>query len=147
MSDNAAVAERSELDAFLTGIMGELEDQQVKLMHRQAALLEQLDDINAELERIDRLRAAALHRPRSTPEPSKRKRYGIQGMRTANNKRAVLDYAKKHREFKAGDVAAQMGRTPQGVGAVISGLLSDGQLSVVRREHKTNVYALAQGRL
>jgi hypothetical protein len=130
----------STLDRTFDVMLAELEDAATTLTNRQAELAREMADVDAELERVEAVRAAmvgqrkpARRRPATSPSTSH--------ARTPAHERVerILAWARERtngeREFVGADVADMLGVGTQGVGPVLAGMHRRGELE--RREDDT----------
>lgn len=109
--------ERTELDAALLAILGELEDHETRLVQEQGELLRRLSIVDRDLERVQRTKAAAL----GTPRLSRAKRDQL-----ARKERAI-EYVRSTLEpVTARDLANEIGIDVQGAGGLLALLTREG---------------------
>src|SRR4051794_6265451 len=135
-TDDDRDVDATGLDRTFAVMLAELEDTETGLTQRQADLARQLADVDAELERIARVKAAMLGKPtRRVPASGARtaaghKRYGEAAARIEENIRRVIEFAQGRNgdSFTAGEVADELGLSRQGIGPMLLGMVRRGEL-------------------
>jgi hypothetical protein len=130
--------ESTDVDRFFAATLGGLEDHATRLVEQQRALLGQLADVERDLQRIERARAAMVQQPprsrgptaktarRQTRRPSTK---AGRSERAEERKARALDYVREQRRaVDAHEVAGVLGLDPQGAGGLLSNLARKGQL-------------------
>lgn len=123
------------------GMLGELEDVATTLTNRQAALARELADVEAELHRVEAVRAAMAGAPLRRKATAKRSGSMTKDVRERVDK--TLAWAREREgEFTGSDVAEFLGTEVQGVGPMLAGMARREELSV-RTEGKRRFYSVA----
>lgn len=116
---------------IFAGMLGELEDVAMELTARQSALAKELEDVSAELDRVEAVRAAMTGK--TTKKPTRRRSYGSGGYQLTDEAKArvekITEWAKDRGEFQGGDAAEAIGMNPQRIGPIIAGMVRRGELT------------------
>lgn len=135
----------SEVEAAFAGILSELEDVATKLTTREAELARELADVQAELHRIESVRAAMVGEPRRGRERGRTgsRSGGYKPSKEAQAKiKRVQGFAAEREEFAGSEVAELLGVNSQGVGPLLAGMVRRGELTV-RTDAGRRVYTAA----
>jgi hypothetical protein len=139
----------SSLDRTFAGMLAELEDEATRLTQRHDALLRQADEVAAELERVEAVRAAMVGKPkparRGRPKAAPAAAPTTKGIQGQERVRRITAYARDHGgTFTGRDAAEAIGVPYQGIGPVLAGMVRRGEVTVAEPEGDgPRVYTLA----
>lgn len=137
------------LGRTLAPMLAELEDEHTRLVNRQQEVARQLADIDAQIERIETIRAAMVgHRKPSAPRRKPSSTEGRKQTASARRVERVLDWVRTRTangepEFKGADMAEFLEVNVQGVGPILAGMVRRGELTVREDGHANRFYSLA----
>lgn len=149
MTDDATNGDRPANHDDVVGrtfaaMLGELEDVATALTQRQSELARELSDVEAELHRVEAVRAAM-----ASGGTAKAKRTGppSAGYKPApevvEKMERTLTWARERgEEFTGNDAAEFLGVNPQGVGPMLAGMARRGHLAV-RKVGSSRLYSVA----
>lgn len=130
--------ERQPLSRRLAGMLSELEDAEVALTAEQADLSRRLATVNAELDRLAKVKRTILGEP--AKKASTRRPAGTaptSSPKTTENRRKVVEWIDGRQNgggpFTGGDVARGIGVDSRGLGPILKGLEVRGILEVIGR--------------
>lgn len=137
----------STLDRTFAVMLTELEDAATTLTNRQNVLARQLAEVDAELDRVEAVRAAMVgQRKPLAPRQTRRHRASTEGRKeTASQRRVdrIMTWAKaRDGEFTGADVAAMLEVNVQGVGPVLAGMVRREELQVREDGHARRFYSV-----
>jgi hypothetical protein len=119
------------VDRRLAGVLSELEDVAVDLTNKETKLAKELQEVQAELDKIHRVRAAIMGRPDAKPRPT----------RTRSDTRANRDKVtafvaalSNGAKFSARDLAEAIDVDLRGVGPILAGMVRRGDVTHVEGE-------------
>lgn len=133
-----------EVSRTFAGMLGELEDVATALAQRQSALAKELDEVTAELERVETVRAAMTGKPAKKPA---RRAYGSgTGYKLPEEAKERVEkikaWARDRGEFQGGEAAEVADLSPQRVGPILAGMVRRGELNA-HGEGRERRYTLA----
>jgi len=117
-----------QLERRLAGILSELEDAEVALTHRQSELAKELAGVDAELEKLQAVKAAIHGKPAPVSSAS---RVRNPRSKTEENRAKVQAYVAgldNGRSFAARELADAIDVTYQGIGPILSGMVRRGEI-------------------
>lgn len=131
--------ERSDTDRTFAVMLGEVEDLYTRLTVRAGELTKEHNEVQAELERVEVVRAAMLGKAK----PARKGGGARPGVANANDKsKAIAEWARERGDFTGKDAAEFLGIKTQGVGPVLAGMVRRGE-ATVREEDGSRIYTLA----
>jgi hypothetical protein len=119
MTDESTTTPREIVKRASAGALSTLEDAEVALATRQAALSRELHDVNAELDRLAKVKRLLL----GEPAPKRGSRPKKPSDTEANRDRVTTWLADRDNgEFSAGDIVEATGLNSHGLGPILSSL-------------------------
>lgn len=119
----------SDLGETLAGLLGGLDDHEMRLLSRQTELTEELRSVEEELGRITAVREAALGKPKAKPKAKRAS--GASGYtpsaETIERRERILAFLNGDPQ-KGGDIAEHLGVNAQGVGPILAGMVRAGSI-------------------
>lgn len=121
--NNGPGRESSDVDRTFAGILSELEDVATALTVRQTELARELGDVEAELHRIEAVRAAMTGgKPAAKKKPEKRPTM------EERTKQIIAWAQERGDDFTVPDAGQFLGMKNQGVGPILAGMVKRGEL-------------------
>jgi len=130
-----------DVEAHFAGMLSELEDVATSLTNRHSRLARELADVEAELHRVEAVRAAMTGKPKPAPSAS-RSRPPRDAAKVKVD--AILEWGRERDEFTGREAAEQIGVKPQGVGPILAGMVRREEVHVRVREGE-RIYTVAGG--
>lgn len=138
-TSNNGSEEREPLTRRLAGMLSELEDAEVALTNEQAELAQRLATVNAELDRVAKVKRTILGEPARAGRPrgsgSTATTYKPSG-KTLDNRKAVLAWLADRENganFTAKDASRATSIPAQGLGPILVGLEKRGLIETTGR--------------
>jgi hypothetical protein len=130
------------VSATFAGMLSELEDVATRLTVRHAELARQLADVEAELRKVEKVRAAMADK-----SPARTVRSGSGTKKDREHAKArvatVIRYAKANGgSFTAAQAAEAIGTEPRGVGPILAGMVRRGEVTVREDADGRRIYSV-----
>lgn len=141
MPNNNGTEPAGDVERTFAGMLSELEDVATRLTVRQSELAKELSEVEAELHRVETVRAAMAGKSKPVPK------YKANASKGAEKVARITAWAKdRDGEWTSTDAGEALGVSAQGLGPVLAGMVRRGEAKVREVEDdagKRRLYTLA----